>query len=217
VDGVVAEPRAPRVGRAAGRGDLEAAGALAAALDGGARGLHEDGEVGGEDGRVDPGDAAEAVEVAGDLLVVVEDPGHVVPRGRQGRGEAERHRDATLHVTAAAPVDAPVDQAAGQVVLDRDGVEVPGDRHPAGPALLGAGHDGVAVPPHREVRDGPQGGLDGVRERPLVAAHRLDVDDRAQEVDGVREQVQGHGRQRSAAARRPLGGGRPPGGVGRGL
>ena len=111
-------------------------------------------------------------------------------------GELEDDRVAALHVAGAEPVQQVAVEAAGQVGVDRDGVEVAGDDHALAAAELGAGDDRVAVPGHGQVVTGRQRGLDGVGDLLLVMADRLDVDQLAGQGHDVRGQVElGHGGQ----------------------
>jgi hypothetical protein len=68
------------------------------------------------------------------------------------RGQPQRDGDAALHVGRAAAVDAPVLDAARQVVTERHRVDVAGDDHPLRPAERRARHHGVAVAVDGEVR-----------------------------------------------------------------
>jgi hypothetical protein len=67
---------------------------------------------------------------------------------------------------------------------------VPGDDHPVGAPELGPGHDHVAVAPHLQVRVRAQGRLHPVGDQRLVPAHRLDVDQVAQQRNHVAVQIQ---------------------------
>ena len=152
---------------------------------------------------------AEPVELVGDLLVVVEDPGDVAARGCQGRGQVQADGDTALHVdAAAAPHDRlPVAllQAARDVAgapRDRDGVEVPGDDDPLGAPQTGAGDDGVAVPQDLQVIPGRQGRLDGVRQRGLGAGDARHVHQGQGERPRVAGRVGQHDRAGDGAAGR---------------
>ena len=81
--------------------------AVAAAFDVGGGGLAQEGEVAGEPLRVVALDASQAVEVGGDFLVVVEDPGDVCRERRvlacrdqraDLAGEGQGRRAAAEHV-----------------------------------------------------------------------------------------------------------------------
>ncbi len=171
--------------------------ALAAALDLTVRRLQEDREVALQPVGMGLGDVLEAVEVGGDLFVVVEDERQVAVGGRDRRCDAELDRHPGLHVAgAAAPQDAVLVEARGDVVGDRDGVDVAGQDDAFATAEVGAGDDVVAVPVDRQVRQGAQGGLDRVREGLLAAALRGEVDELRSEPCGVQREVKcgvGHG------------------------
>ena len=131
------------------------------------------------------GEQLEAVVPRVDLLGLVEDVGDVAVGLGHGRGEPQDDRVAALHVAGAEAVQQVAVAAGRQVVVDRHGVEVAGDHDPLAAAEVGARHDGVAVPAHRQVGVRRERGLDGVRDRLLVAADRLDVDQLLGERDGV--------------------------------
>ena len=135
--------------------------------------------------------SAEAAVRRGDLLAGVEHVGHVDGRARRRvRASSSMHGQAALHVGRAEP--------AQQVALDarRARCRWParcrcGRPAPAacGRPELGAGHQVVADPGDLEPRRAAASScLEPVDERPLVVAHRRDVD----ELGGEREQV-GHG------------------------
>ncbi len=177
VDRVHALPR-PRAVRAhAADGDLDPQRPLAAGLDAGVGRLHQDGEVGGQPVGVGTRDAAEAVALGLDLLVVVEDVRDVAARGGHGRGQPQRDGDAALHVARAEAVEPVVHDARGEVVRRRHGVEVSGDQDALGAAEAGARDDRVPVPVDAQVGVGPQGALDGVRQGAFGAAHRGPADE----------------------------------------
>lgn len=90
----------------------------------------------------------------------------------------------------------------GQVVGDGNGVEVARDDDAGRPAEPGPGHDGVAVAAHLEMRAPVEGVPDSVRESPFVAAHRLDVDDVAEQLDEVSRSAKGAVATMVAAYRR---------------
>src|SRR6478735_1465942 len=206
VDGVDAPPAARAVGALARRAHVHAHRALAARLDGGVARLHEDREVGLQEGGVALGQLAQAVVDRVDLLGLVEDEGEVaVGRGDVG-GELEHHRVAALHVAAAEPVQDAVLQARGQVVVERHGVEVPRDHHPLAQPELGARHGGVPTPGHGEVGQGAQGRLDRIGDLLLLMTDGGDVDELLGQADDVGGQVEvGHApiqpARRPAAAR----------------
>ncbi|CAM5197757.1 hypothetical protein LSPH26S_02211 [Lysinibacillus sphaericus] len=107
-------------------------GALAAALNLAVGGLQEDREVALQPLGVGGGDLAEAVEVGGDLFVVVEDEGEVAVglRARWRRCGAGRRRRTSCPSCAAAPQDAVLVEPRGEVVGDRHGVDVAGEDDP---------------------------------------------------------------------------------------
>lgn len=189
---VVAHPAAGGVGALAGGAQQDPEGALAAALHLAVGGLQEDGEVTGEPVGVGVGDMAEAVEVRGDLFLVVEDEGQVAV-GRRDRGShPQLDGDPGLHVAgAAAPQHAVLVQPGGDVAGDRHGVEVSGEHHPLVAAQVRTGHDVVAVAVDGQVREGAQRVLDGVGEILLVAALGGEVDELRGECGGVEREVEG--------------------------
>ena len=156
-------------------------------------------------------DAPQAVEVGGDLLVVVEDPGDVGAQrglvagtedGSDLARERERRRAAAEHVDrAATPQDrGPVAllEATGNVVGDGNRVEVPGENHALADAEPGPRAHGVPVAQdlqgrHRSESGAAQGRLDGVSQGPFVSRHRGNVDHLARELDRVRQVRQLHG------------------------
>ena len=167
--------------------------ALAARLDGGVRRLHQDREVGDHQLGVGLAEQAEAVELVLDLLGVVEDEGHVaVGRGDGGR-QPQDDRVATLHVAGAEAVQQVALATGRQVVVERHRVEVARDHDPLAAAEVGARDDGVAVAGDGQVVERAQRAFDGVGDRLLVAAHRLDVDQLLGQGDGVGREVEvGH-------------------------
>ena len=186
VDGVAAHPGARGVRPLARHDDLGAQRALAAAFDLAGTGLHQHGEVAGQEFRAMAAQPQQPVAVSRDLLAVIEDVGDV-PAGRgQAGGEAELHRQPRFHVRGPAAEQAGALDARGQVARDRHGVDVPGQDHPFRPPERGAGHDRVAVPVHGQVRQRPERALDGVRERPLLAADRRGI----HQVGGQRRAVE---------------------------
>jgi hypothetical protein len=175
VDGVAAHPGARGMRPLPGGGHLGPQRALASAFDKTRGRLHQHGEVPGEERRGGPAQPQQPVALGRDLLAFVEHVGHV-PAGRgQVRGQPELYRHPSLHVGRAAAVQPGPVGAGGQVARDRDRVDVPRQDDPLGPPELGTGHDRVAVPADDQVAERPQRGLDGVRERPLLAADRGNV------------------------------------------
>jgi hypothetical protein len=173
--------------------------ALTAGLDLPVRRLEQEREVAVEPAPPLPRHPAETVLGVLDLLVVVEDEGEVVRRGRPGHAEPgrdpEHHRVAGLHVAGATSVQPlqPVDlaQLGGHVVGDRHGVQVPGEDDPGGTVQVGAGQDGVSDPLHLEPAETAQGRLDRVGQRLLRPRHRGRVDECPGELQDVGGQVDG--------------------------
>ena len=196
VDRVDALPR-PRCVRAlAPDGHVDAHRTLAAGLDDGVRGFHQDREVGRQQVRAALREDPEAVVLLLDLLGLVEQEGDVAVGRRHGRGDLEHHRDPALHVAGAQTMKPSVQQVAfelcRQVRVDRHGVEVAGDDHPLRQPQGGPRDDGVAVTRHGQVCQRPQRRLYRVGDLLLVAADRLDVHQLLEERDGVAGQVQIH-------------------------
>ena len=208
VDRVVAVPRPGGVGRDALGGDLDAQRALAAALDLGGRRLEEDGEVGLEEVGAGLLDEPQAVELAVDLLALVEDEGQVARGLEDLLGDLELDGHAALHVDRAATDEVVALAPGGQVRRvrgERDRVDVAGQHDPLGPPEVGAGDQRVADAGHLEVAERAQGGLDGVAQRRLVVADRLDVAQRRRQRDDVGGEVQGRqGCGDRAHARQPI-------------
>ena len=173
---------------------------LAAALDPGVGRLAQHGEATGQVLGVFTADPAKTVEALVDLLVVVEDPGDVAPRGVQRRGGRELDGQAAFHVAGAPSPDEVAATGGGdprrRVARDRDGVQVAGDHHPLRPVEVGARDDDVAVADHLQVRVRAQRDLHRIGDRLLVAAHRLQVDQRPEQRDGIALGVQHHSRTR---------------------
>ncbi len=192
VDGVVALPRAGRVCGGAGGDDLDAQGALAAALDGPGGRLEQHREVALEQLGPGVGESTETVEAAVDLLAVVEEEGEVTGGLRDLGGDPEHDGHAALHVDRAATPEQPVDLPRRQVGRggQRHGVDVTGEHDPLGTAERGASDDGVAVALDLQVRERAQRRLDRVGERGLVLAHGLDVAHGCGERDDVGGQVE---------------------------
>ena len=223
VDRVDAAPGTGRVRALSAHGHVDAQRALAAGLDDRVARLHQDREVGldqvGSLGR----DPAQPVVDVVDLLALVEDEGHVAVGLRHRVRQPQRDGDPALHVAGAQAVQLVAVVAHGEVPVEGHGVDVAGDHHPLVTTEVGAGHQRVADAGHLEVVDRGESHLDGVGESLLVAAHRLDVDDRLGEGDHVCVEVQEHAghlvtraharrvvrvrsvrAHRRAAARRPL-------------
>ncbi len=193
VDRVSSHPRARRVGAHPGGADVDTHGSVAAALDESAGGFAEDGEVAGEQVRPVAGQSPEAVEVGSDLLVVVPDPGHVDDRVGELRGKLQLHRDPALHVDGAPAPEHVALQPSRQIVVHRHGVDVAGNDHPALATQPCAGDHRVAVPDDLEMREAAERLLDRIRQRSLVAGHRLDVAHRPGDLGGGCGQVKaGH-------------------------
>ena len=197
VNGVVTQPGAGRMCRQAGQLDGDPHRALAATLDAGVGRLAEHREIGGQQFWVLPAEDTETVFVGVDLLVVVEDPADVPAGGRQRLRGGELNGHPALHVAGAAtPEDVLAvedDSLTGQVVRERDGIEVAGDNDAFGAALVRPGDHAIAEPLHLQVRTFAEGGLDRVGQWGLVAAHRFDVHDLGEQIGEVRVEIQGVG------------------------
>jgi hypothetical protein len=175
VDGVAAHPGARGMRPLPGGGHLGPERALAAAFDLARTRLHQHRDVAGEQLGGGAAQPQQPVSVGRDLFAVVEDVGHV-PAGRgQVRGQPELDRHPGLHVRRAAAVQPGSVGAGGQVAGHGNRVDVPGQDDPFGPPELGAGHDRVPVPTDGQVGERPQRALNGVRQRPLLAADRRNV------------------------------------------
>src|SRR5690348_3727955 len=68
-----------------------------------------------------------------------------------------------------------------------------GDDHPLAPAEAGTRHDQVLVPPDLQVVVRTERGLNRVRDRSLVAANRLDVDELTEQCHEIATEVEHHG------------------------
>ena len=168
-------------------------------------------QVAGEPLRVVALDASQAVEVGGDLLVIVEDPGDVGAQRGLVAGtedsanlarERERRRATSKHVDrSTTPQDrGPVAllEATGDIVSDGDGVEVPGENHALPEAQVRPRAHGVTVTQDLQGRDRSesgiaQGRLDGVSQGTFLSRHRGNVDHLARELDRVHQVRQLHG------------------------
>ena len=165
----------------------DAQGSVAAAFHVGGGGLAQQRQVAGEPLGVVALDAPQAVEMGGDLLVVVKDPGNVhAQRGLVASKHAsadlarerERRRAPSEHVDRPAPPQdrGPVAflEATGNVIRDGNGIEVPGENHALVEADTGPRAHGVTVAQdlqgrHRSESGAPQGRLDGVSQGPFVS------------------------------------------------
>ena len=204
VDRVHALPGAPGVGGHALGAQPEPQGPVAPALDGPVGGLqqHREVRVIHQPGLL-PQQPAQAGGLRGHLLVVVEHVGDVPARRGQGGGQGQLHRDPALHVRGPAPVQDPLPVgllppgghgAAGPGGRgQRDGVQVPGQHHPLGPAQLGAGHDRIIVAMHPQVAQRREGRVDRVGDRRLLPGDGGDVQQGAGQFGDVAGQVQGGG------------------------
>ena len=161
---------------------------LAACLDDGVGRLHQDREVALEQVGTTLREQLEPVVRRVDLLGLVEQVGHVVLRLRHRRRQLEDDGVAALHVAGAEPAQHVAVERGGPVVVDGHGVEVTGHQDPLRPAQVGAGDHAVAVPGHLQVGQRPERPLDLVGDLLLVAAHRLDVDQRCGQAHDVRDQ-----------------------------
>ena len=190
VDGVDALPAARAVRPLAGGAYVDAHRALAARLDGGVARLHQDREVGLEQLGVALGELAQPVVDRVDLLGLVEHEGEVAVGLGDVGGELEHDRVAALHVAAAEAVEDAVLEARGQVVVERDRVEVAGDDDALGAAEVGARDERVAATGEGQVRQREQGLLDRVGDLLLLVADGEDVDELLGEGDDVGGQVE---------------------------
>lgn len=182
-------------------------GALAAALDLLVGGFEEDREIGLQPARVGRGEVLEPVALGGDLLVVVEHEGEVAVGLGDGAGDPQLHGDTGLHVAgAAAPQDAVLVEAGGDVVRDGHGVDVPGEHDALRAAEFRARDDVVAVAVDRQVRERAQGRLDRVREGLLRAALGRDVHEPGGELGGVLVEVEVQDGRGALLGRRGCGG-----------
>ena len=188
----------------------DAQGSVAAAFHVGGGGLPQERQVAGEPLGVVALDAPQAVEMGGDLLVVVEDPGDVgAQRGLADRTEdgtnlareRERSSAATEHVDRpASPQDrGPVAllKTTGDVIGDGNRVEVPSENHALAEAEPGPRAHGVTVTQNlqggsRSKSGTAQGRLDGISQGPFVSRHRGNVDHLVRELDRVRQVRQLH-------------------------
>ena len=90
--------------------------------------------------------------------MVVEHEGQIPVGLGQTCCERQLHRDAALHVGGPASVQHVCLPAGGHGPpgafrgRQRDGIEVPGQDHPFGPAQVGARDDRITVPPERQMR-----------------------------------------------------------------
>jgi hypothetical protein len=121
-----------------------------------------------------PGEPEQAAALGLDLLALIEDEGDVAVRVLQ-QAELQLDGHAALHVGGAAAVEQVALDPARQVAGHGHGVDVPGDHHPLGAAEGCPGHDVLADALHGQVRQRGERLLDGVGDRFLTTAHRLDV------------------------------------------
>jgi len=175
VDGVAAHPGARGVRPLPGGGHLGPERALAAAFDLARTRLHQHRDVTGEQARGGAAQPEQPVAVGGDLFALVEHVGHVPAGCGQVRGQPQLNRHPGLHIGRAAAVQPGPVSAGRQVAGQRDRVDVPSQNDPFGPPELGPGHDGVPVAADGQMGERPQRALDGVRERPFLAADRGNV------------------------------------------
>ncbi len=212
VDRVAAHPGAGGVRPLADGGDVGPQRALAARLDQRGRGLEQHREVAGQQFRRTVAQPEQPVAFGCHLLAVVEHVGDVPGRRGDRGGEPELDGDPRLHVRAAAAEQPLALEAGRQVARDRDGVDVPGQDDPFRPAEHGPRHDRVAVTVHGQVRQRSQRRLDGVRDRPFVAADRGHVDQPGRQRRPVKVQVEN--RHPASLGGRAQAGAREPGGRG---
>ncbi len=157
-------------------------------------GSRRDREVGLEEVWAGLLDEPQAVELAVDLLALVEDDGQVARGLEDLLGDLELDRHAALHVDRAATDEVVPLAPGGQVRRvrgERDRVDVTGQHDPLGPPEVGACDQRVADAGHLEMTERAQGGLDGVAQRRLVVADRLDVAQRRRQRGDVDGEVQG--------------------------
>ena len=113
---------------------------------------------------------------------------------RQRGGDLELDGDTALHVRRPPAHEHRRLRAAlepgREVAGDGDRVEVTGEHHALGAAERRAGEHGVAVAQDLQVRQPAQRRLDGVRERALAPAHRLEVADRPGQLHDIRGEVE---------------------------
>ena len=192
VDRVPPHPRPGGVRPRARRRDRGPQGALAAALDHPAAGLEQHRELAVEELGGVAGEQEQAVALGRDLLALVEHVGHVAGRRVQGRGETELDRHPGLHVRCAYPSQpGPFDiEKRRKVGCMRHGVEMTGQHHPLFSPERGPGHERVAVPGHRQLRQAPELAFDRVREGALLAADGGDVGQRGGQRGAVEVQVE---------------------------
>ena len=194
-------------------------GSVAAAFHVGGGGLAQQRQVADQPLGVVALDAPQAVQVGGDLLVIVEDPGDVGVQRSLVAGtedsaslarERERRRAASKHVDRpTTPQDrGPIAllEATGDIVGDGDGVEMPGENHTLVEAETSPRAHGITVAQDLQGWDRSesgieQGRLDGVSQGPFVSRHRGNVDHLARELDRVRQVCQLHGSSFTDASR----------------
>ena len=124
------------------------------------------------------------VEVGRHFFVVVEDPGDVDIGLSELNSKFELHGNARFHVDGSAADEHLVTIARfsshGQVVVDGNGVDVPGNQHAMGLVVtrateMCARNDRVTIAQHGQVTCADQRFLDCVGECVFVPRHRLDV------------------------------------------
>ena len=166
-------------------------------------------------------DAPQAVEVGGNLLVIVENPGDVGAQRGLVAGteesanlarERERRRAPSKHVDRPAPPQnrGPVAflEATGNVVSDGNGIEVPGENHALVEAETGPRAHGIPVAQDLQGRDRPESGasqglFNAVSQWALISRHRGDVDHLARQLNGIHHVRQLHGSSFVDASRIP--------------
>ena len=202
VDRVGTQPRTRTVCTTAGRGDRDSQRALAASLDPGIGWLHQDRQIRLKEFRMVVGELLQAVEARLDLLALVEHVRDIAHRGLDGRCERQGNGDAALHVAGTQPEQQPALNPMREIPVLGHRVEMPADEHPLSSALRGARDDRVAVPCHRQVRDGGQGALHRVGEWALVSRLARYVDEGHGQVHCARREVQSgvHGHAATVAA-----------------
>lgn len=189
VDRIITSPGARGVRGFSLSADADAQGSVAAPFDVGGGGFAEERQIRLKPLGVGAGDSSQAVEARVDFLVIVEDPGDVSRRVREGAGRVECDGDSSEHVDASAPAEEavfpPGAVGVGDVVGDGNGVEVAGDEDARGASLRGAREHGVSVAQDFQVVAGAQCTFHRVRDALFVAAFRGNVNEFSGEGNGV--------------------------------
>ena len=170
--------------------DVSPQGALAASLDTGVAGFHENGEVRLQQVRTFDGEFAQAVVRVVDLLAFVEDVGDVTTGGGEFVRAPQPDRDAAFHVVGAEAIDPAVSHVMRQVVRGWHGVEVASDHHPLIAAEVCTGHHGVAESQHLKVLTRDKRRLDGIGDPLFLMGLTGDIDQRCGHGDDVLGQIE---------------------------